>query len=359
MIPNGRRRTAVLTLAALAVLAALALAYPPRRGAPGPFVTEASRPTDARMFASVAERVAAGDDYYATMHDALRRGDYPTGSVFNWRTPLHLRAIAAAPWWAARAALTALLIALFTATMASSRGNPVLGWAAGGMQMGLLVLQSAPDAVYISEIWAGALVGLSVAAFGARLGGLGVALGLAALFVRELAAPYCVVCVALAARRQDWRHCAVWLGGGIAYAAYYAWHVTQVMARLTAADLPPATGWLSFGGLPFLQSTLRQAGWLAVAPRGATVVALVVIAAALVRPRTPAHVRGPSAAFAAFFLVAGLPVNDYWGWLAAPVWAMAIGHGAVAIGELVREASGRQLTASSAAAPGDTRASRY
>jgi hypothetical protein len=126
-----------------------------------------------------------------------------------------------------------------------------------------------------------------------------------------------------------------------------------------AADLPPATGWLAFGGLPFLQSTLRQVGWLAIAPRGATVVALVLLAAALVRAGTPAHVRGTAAAFAAFFLVAGLPVNDYWGWMAAPVWAMAIGHGAVAVRDLAREASGRHLTASSAADPGGTRASRY
>ena len=356
------RVRAVAQLALLALIGAAALACPAPTDLAGPFVTDGAQATDATTFQAVVERLRAGHGYYEAMGEELRRHDYPTASSFNWRTPLHLQAVAAVPWGASRGVLTALLVALFAITMASTQGERLVRWTAGTLQMGVLLLEAAPDAVYISEVWAGALVGLSAGAFGLRHPMPAVALGLGALFVRELAAPYCVACTLIAIVQRQWRQCGAWLAGAGAYAAYYAWHASQVAAHLTASDIPASTGWLVFGGLPFLQSAVHKLGWLALLPGPFNAVAVVLLAAGIARAAAPVHVRTGSAAFAGFFLVAGQPFNDYWGWLAAPTWAMACGHGAAAVTEAVRIATGSPPIAPSSApdapAPDDIRSSR-
>ena len=340
------RFRAVLALAAFGVLGVAALVFPPPSGRPGPFVTDPARPTDAKMFESVVVRLRSGEPYYQAMGDALRRGDYPVGSPFNWRTPLHLVAVATVPWLASRAVLTGLLVSLFAVTMASIRGPSLLVATIGGLQLGLVALQSAHDAVYLNEIWSGTLIGLSVCAFGLRRTLPAVALGIAALFVRELAAPYCVACVLMATWARQRRECAAWLVGAAAYAGYYAWHVAQVVAHLGPTDAAAETDWVTLGGLPFLQSALRKLGWLSLLPDWVTALTLVALVAGITRSAAPAHARAGAAAFVGFFLIAGLPFNDYWGWLAAPIWAIVCGHGVVGLWESLRRASGRGLSIS-------------
>jgi hypothetical protein len=335
------RARAVVYLLGLTLLGAAALAYPAPRGLPGTFVTDTSTATDASMFEAVVTRLRAGRHYCDAMGEALRGGGYPAGSVFNWRTPLHLVSLAAVPWWASRALLTALLVALFAATMAVSRAAPLLAWAAGGLQIGLLVLESAPDAVYVSEIWTGVLVGLSVCAFALRQGIPAVALGVAALFVRELAAPYCVAAACLSLGRRQWRECGAWSAGAVAYAGYYGWHALQVSAHLLPSDLPPSTGWVTLGGLPFLQSAIHKLGWLALLPGQVDALALALLVAGIAHGGTPVHARAGSAAFVGFFLVAGQPFNDYWGWVAGPTWAVTCSHGIMAVRTAVHHVLGR------------------
>ena len=47
------------------------------------------------------------------------------------------------------------------------------------------------------SLWAGVLIGLSICAYGIDRPRTGVALGLAAVFIRELAMPYCLVAAAM------------------------------------------------------------------------------------------------------------------------------------------------------------------
>src|SRR5688500_5530558 len=71
---------------------------------------------DAALFSTVAQRVAAGEPYYSAMGSELRRRGYPTASVFNWRTPLVLRTVAAAPRLT-RICLLGLAVAAVLATL--------------------------------------------------------------------------------------------------------------------------------------------------------------------------------------------------------------------------------------------------
>jgi hypothetical protein len=70
-----------------------------------------------------------------------------------------------------------------------------------------------------------------------------------------------------------------------------------------------------------------------------------LLAAGLAASETPRRLRAASAAFAILFLLAGLPFNDYWGFIAAPVWAITCGYGVSAIIATVSS-----LSASSSAA---------
>ena len=72
------------------------------------------------------------------------------------------------------------------------------------------------DLFVMPELWSGVLIALSAVLFGLKRPTGGVIAGLAALFFRELAAPYCVLCVVLAAGERRYREIGLvagWLGG--------------------------------------------------------------------------------------------------------------------------------------------------
>ena len=55
-------------------------------------------------------------------------------------------------------------------------------------------------------------------------------MGLAAVFFRDLALPYCVLCAAIAWRQGRRRELALWTLGLAAWLAFFAWHWWQISA---------------------------------------------------------------------------------------------------------------------------------
>ena len=49
---------------------------------------------DLKLFSSIVARLEAGTPYLVAMRSELLAQGYPTASVMNWRTPLHLSAVA-------------------------------------------------------------------------------------------------------------------------------------------------------------------------------------------------------------------------------------------------------------------------
>jgi hypothetical protein len=339
-LQQSNRRRYALGVAGVALLVSLAGAMnPPATPPPRPAASN-GRPvlTDAQTFAIVAERLRTGDSYYDAMGSELRRNGYPAREPFNWRTPLHLRALALAPWIVWRSVLTAMLVALYVAVMMTVRSQPA-NWVANVLTLGILVISAAPDAIFVSEAWAGGLIGLSACAYTLDRRPAAIGLALTALFVRELTAPYCVACALFAVWERRWREVAAWAAGAAAYAIYYGWHVTQVIAHRTPADIAHGESWLTFLGVPFLQATLLKLGWFALLPSSLTAVALVLLVTGLLAPETPRYLRTASALYAGFFLVAGFAFNDYWGFMAAPVWAITCGYGAGAMAVALKDLS--------------------
>jgi hypothetical protein len=231
--------------------------------------------------------------------------------------------------------LTALLVGYFAATMATSGLSGLPQWVTGFFLVGVLVLQSAWDAVYSGEVWAGVLMGISLLLYRGSRSSRAALVGLLALAFRELAAPYCVACAVIALARRQWRELGIWMAGAAVYLVYFVWHALQVQHHQLPQDIVHGASWVQFGGLPFLQSAVAKMGWLSYAPVQALALGVVLIAAGAANPRAQLHLRVAAAAYASLFLIAGLPFNDYWGHIASLVWATACGYGV----DLMREAA--------------------
>jgi hypothetical protein len=176
----------------------------------------------------------------------------------------------------------------------------------------------------MSELWSGVLIALSAVCFGIKRSGWGVLAGVAALFFRELAAPYVLVCLGLALSRRSYRELGWWSAGLAAYGIFFTLHVLQVLPRMTPDDIAHPGGWIRFGGAGFLISTVQMNACLLLLPQWVTAIYLSCSLLACAEWNTPAGRRiGFSiVVYAIVFSLAGYDFNQYWGSLTAPLWCL-------------------------------------
>jgi hypothetical protein len=329
------RARAVLLLLAAVVVAGLSAS----RGA-GPLGTAPARgEDDVSLHAAIVERMSAGEPYYEATGTELRQRGYPTRSVFNWRTPVLFTFVSVAPG-TARIVLIGLGLLLLAATvvqLASESPLVVLGGAVA--QAGAIPITLVTGSVVLHEVWTGVLIALSVCLYLRRLWIPAALLGILALFVRELAAPYCLVSGLLAIRAARWREVSVWVGAAILYAASFAMHVHQVHAHAQPGDLAHLESWVQWGGLRFILSTLRWNGFLTIAPAWVAAIAFGVLLAGLFDRTLSLHLRLGVAAYLALFAIAGHDFNNYWGAIPLLTYPLLFGYGLRSLDRLVRSAA--------------------
>jgi hypothetical protein len=303
---------------------------PPNVGAPAP----PGAIGDLATYRRIVEAMRGGEGYYEAAHAALLDGGYGTLSVFNWRTPLNAWLLAALPslnWGLALGVGLAVVATLLAYRLLRDSAGPLF---AGVGLLALLVslanLGSA-DAMHFSDITAGTLILLSVVAYGLRLAGPGFVAGALALFLRELAGVYVVVCLVLAIRQRRWAEVGGWLVVLAAYAGYFLWHAQMVAAQLGPLDRAYPDSWLAFGGGAFLLATGAFNGLVKLLPLWVT--ALLLPLGLLGLTARPAGLRAAATAFAyaALFLVAGKSYNSYWGALYTPLLMLGLPWAAAAI----------------------------
>ena len=325
--PWAARLLVVAAVAATAALvwASLGITEPVRRGGP----------SDLDTYQRVVEALRAGQGYYPALHDALLAGNYGTLSPFNWRTPLFLTVLSLFPTLEAAQVFLGLvtMVAWLTGVaFAYRRGGVGLGMWAGIVLALSLISIIAYRAELSFELCTGTLILISVCAYGLGWRWAGLAVAVLALFVRELAVFYVVVCLAMSLRERRWREAGAWAVALVVYAAFYAWHWMQLSALLGAADHAAATDWLQFGGVTFVLRTAAFNGVLLVLPYW---VAAIVLVVGLVGLKDT-----PRAALAAvlnllLFVVYGRPENEYWGALYAPLIALGLVFAPGIIGGLI------------------------
>jgi hypothetical protein len=285
-------------------------------------------PGDVGLYSAEVQRMRDGYGYYDAAAAELRARGYPTRSVFNWRTPLPAWLIALFPDIAAAklllglAALTLVWLAFQLLVDEGSLGEGLLGVA---LLLGALLPCMLGNLLVMPELWSGVFIALSAVCLGLERRAAGVAAGVAALFFRELAAPYVLVCLAVAAYDRRWRELGWWTAGLAAYAAFFTVHLSHVVQRITPADVAHANGWIRFGGAGFLISTVQMNAYLLVLPQWVTAVYLGCALLGTLAWRSAAGTRiGLSiAAYVIAFGIAGNDFNQYWGSMTAPLLCLA------------------------------------
>ena len=277
---------------------------------------------DVELFKAVVRQMENGQPYYEVFGSELRTRGYPARSVFNWRQPLVYRMLAFLPFNTSQFLLIALSLALFVEAVRTVKPNVV-----GVLMVGGLVLLMALDDIrYFTESWAGACIGLSVLAYARGRAVTGAVCGLLALFVRELAAPYCILATLLAVRDRRWPEVRVWAVGAALYGVYYALHSWQAFQHMQPGDFTHVNSWLYWGGLPFLLKTWQWNGLLALAPSWVLALAVVAMVVAWWAPQMPLHLQISVLVYSALFFAVGQPFNSYWGLLTAPIMALWLAY---------------------------------
>ncbi len=307
---------------------------------------------DVHLYLSEIARMRKGENYYKVASEELVAQGYPTRSVFNWRTPLPMWIVAMMPsLLAARLILIAAGLAMLALSFeAAAREQPnVYRWA-----LPLVAVLAAPlipcmrgEAFVLTEIWSGMAMALSIAAFGVDLWLMGLSLGLAALFLRELALPYCVICMVLAAWKRRRVETLGWLVGIAAWAGYFALHYWTVKHFIAADALGHKQSWVQFGGLGFVVGTVQMNACLILLPVPVSVAYLTLAMFGLAGWSSDwgRRITFTTCAYVLAFLVVGQDFNRYWGLLTAPLFCYGIARVPASMEEALRAAELGELSA--------------
>ncbi len=367
VIRSERTRLASLSRApALGVLIGLLAAIAVCMGA----IPSALRPIETRpeksgsdfdLYSAEFDRVRNGEPYYEVLASELRDRNYPMASVFNWRTPAHftvLAKIGSDTRIALVLGLLALLASLLGFRVVSRESGPVAG-AIAFVLLGLAFLPLCFARAWLAaEPVAALLIMLSALFFvdearGVRGGKLlGVAFGIAALFVRELAVVYVLMIMARAVLHKDRWAITVWTVALTAYAFYLAAHALAVGERNYDAAVS-ASSWLAFGGLPFVLNTIRVHPVLLGFPPVVTAIAFPIALLGLVAARGAfaRFVLLVTIAYGVAFSFLGQPFNSYWGWIDAPLVLLGLAFVPAAAIDLYRAIVSPQGSRNSEAIP--------
>jgi hypothetical protein len=305
-----------------------------------PPTRDESRVGDLKLHEYTIERIRNDEPYYPAVGSALREHGYPSTSVLNWRIPLHYEMVAVLSNARASQILAALaLLVIVTGTLPYARESLSKTMLAALFLFGAMMppLAIGPAIVFFPESWSGVILGLSLNAYIGRKFLLGAALGVVAVFLRELAAPYALACGLLAIRAKRWRELFLWTLGGLAFAMYYALHAAAVIDAIQPGDLTHAQSWIAFLGLPFVFKTLHVYGWLTLSTPLLTPVA-AALGLASTATSAPAHLRVSLVLYVMLFSVVGQPFNYYWGYVTNAIWAHAFVYSAQGLNRLIRTA---------------------
>jgi hypothetical protein len=292
--------------------------------------------TDSDVYDLVVAHLRQGEGYYDSLGLELRRNGFATRPVFHWRLPAvsWLAALPPSPYVARAilAVLTIIAVKLWIHSLRLQGGlrAMVIG-AVFFIPLFMLTLDS--KWVLLPEPWVAVLVLLSLAVR-ARHPTAGVACGLGALALRELALLYVLVMLAFALRERRYREALAWSLGVVAFFIYFGIHVALVLKHTLPGDASDPN-WLRFGG-PAHVVACSSYLLLGQGPHGLLAVLTVLALSGLASRRELDRPLVVVLAYMATFAVVGKPWNWYWGFIYLPLLAIGLGHSFAAVAGLVR-----------------------
>jgi len=356
-LPHLPRAAALLLLALLIAAMALSIAAtaaldPPKAASAEVSIEAPSKPPakagvdvgtgDLALYARIAERVAAGENYYGAAMAEQRAQDYPTRPFVAVRLPTLalLDAMLGLP------AMRYLAMALLAATMAALQFR-LEGYAKPAERVAaqvVLVFAGAaalvvPQVGLIHEVFAGLLLTLALLLYRPHRWWPSLLAAGLALAVRELAAPFVLLWLAFALALARWREAAGVCGLLALFALGMTAHYFAVEAGRLPGD-PESQGWQALIGYGLPISALVRLTPLTLLPP-ALATALVVL------PLLGWFALGgrlglfASLWFAGFLTAVALfarPENFYWAQLVLPAYAVGLAFAPRALFELGRAA---------------------
>ncbi len=327
-------RFAILGLAMLAIAGAI-IAVGPLQDYGG---KHSRIGTDSDLYRSVAVRVEDGQGFYAASVDEQVERGYPVRPAMTVREPTLTWLIAAVGGWrnatvplAALALLTGLAMVRRLEAIDPGRWFFALSGLGALAAFGPYV---GPVQVTQHECWAGLLVVLSLTIRTSERFVLAAAVGLAACFFRELAAPYLVLMAIAALAERRYREARAWVSAGCVFAALYAAHLVAV-GRETSGSDPRSPGWLARDGLPHVLETIRLTTFASAGPDVLSVLILVLGLLGWASVRSPLTSR--VLAWVVFWVVismfVGRPENIVWGF----IWVGPLVLGLVLVPTAIRD----------------------
>ncbi len=301
--------------------------------------------SDAVFYQRVAERVEAGENYYEVAKQTLPAHGFETGSTFNWRTPLYAHILGKFGQPVARQvtlAVLSLIAAIMAARMITRDLGPIWGVIAGLVVFGASGWWLQAEPPWFTETWGGQLILLTIAARSLGWFRVGLIAGSLALFLRELALPFVVLCLGDAWQRRRWTEALSWSLCLALYGLFFLYHDAQVTLHQNpdVRFRPDRPSWIDFGGLSFLLATVRMNYLLSYLPIWCTAFYLPLAVFGLVSLAATNHdTRWTLLGFSGYliaFLAVGKGYNHYWGWITAPTLALGFAVAPVFLSRVVR-----------------------
>jgi hypothetical protein len=302
---------------------------------------------DLALYARIADRMAAGEGYYAAAMDEQRASNYPTKPFVAVRQPTlawlqTLIGVAGVRYLE----FGLVLACLWAAHQALSRVATVsLPERLGALMLlvfgGAAVL--APRAGLIHELWAGLCLTLALLLYRPERWWPALLAAAAAIAVRELAVPFVLLWLALALAARRWSEAAGVAALLVLFAAGMTGHYVAVEAGRLASD-PASPGWdamIGFG-LP-LMALSRLTGLMLLPVTAAAPLALLpLIGWVGIGGRLGLFALLWSAGTFTMIALFARPDNFYWAQLALPAYGVGLAFAPRALAELVQRAAGRK-----------------
>ncbi len=299
---------------------------------------------DLALYRRIAERVAAGEDYYAAAMHEHRMRNYPTQPFVTVRLPtmawlqgsIGVDGVRVLGMVLLLGCLAAFYQRLPQAMTLPERMGALVMLALGGAAV------AAPQAGLIHELLAGLLLTLAFTLYTPQRWWPSLLAAGLALAVRELAAPFVLLWLAFALAEKRWREVAALVALLLVFALGMYLHHLGVEAQRLPGDRS-SQGWDAMIGLALPLMALSRLTALLVLPVS---VAAPLAVLPFVGWLGLGGRMGLFAAlwFAGFFMAMALfarPENFYWVQLTLPAYIAGLALAPRALGDLFRAARGR------------------
>jgi hypothetical protein len=313
--------------------------------AAAPSATPAKAKGDLALYARIADRVAAGEGYYAAAMDEQRASNYPTKPFVAVRQPTLAWMQTLIGVAGVRYVMFGLVLAcLWAAHQALARMATVSLPERLGAVM-LLVLGGAavlvPKAGLIHELWAGLALTLALLLYRPDRWWPALLAAAAAIAVRELAVPFVLLWLVFALAGRRWAEAAGVAALLALFAAGMTAHFMAVEAERLVSD-PASPGWDAMigYGLP-LMALSRLTGLMMLPITAAAPLALLpLIGWAGIGGRLGLFALLWSAGTLTMVALFARPDNFYWAQLVLPAYALGLAFAPRALAELAQRAAG-------------------